>query len=157
MKEVRPGDVVLSYCDTYIKAAGMSACGGYGSEADPVGNESSCQHKTGAETLFDIANFTILNLMVKPGTTVTWTNRDGAPHTTTSGAAGAVDGTWDSDRLSTGDAFSFTFEFERTFPYFCAVHPSSMSGVITVTQSADSYGLIESSGSAPGADTGLDY
>src|SRR5690242_8292871 len=43
-------------------------------------------------------------LMVKPGTTVTWINRDEDPHTVT-----ATDKSFHSAALDTKDKFSFTF------------------------------------------------
>lgn len=65
-------------------------------------------------------------LEVKVGTTITWTNNDGAPHTVT-----ADDGSFDSGRLNPGGTFSFTFAQAGTFAYHCNIHPS-MVGTITV-------------------------
>lgn len=62
------------------------------------------------------------------GTTVTWTNFDGATHTAT-----AVDGTFDSGEIPAGEEFSFTFEEPGTYNYFCAIHPE-MVGTIVVTE-----------------------
>ena len=79
----------------------------------------------------DIVDFTLPQLTVQPGTTVTWTNRDGATHTATSGVPGSLDGVWDSSALSSGDSFSFTFEQPGEFSYFCRIHPF-MTGTVTV-------------------------
>ncbi len=62
------------------------------------------------------------------GTTVTWTNFDGATHTAT-----ADDGTFDSGDIPAGEEFSFTFEEPGTFSYFCEIHPD-MTGTVTVTE-----------------------
>jgi plastocyanin len=79
----------------------------------------------------DIVDFTLPDLTVQPGTTVTWTNQDGVPHTSTSGVPGSPDGLWDSSPLSSGDSFSFTFEQPGEFQYFCQIH-TSMRGTVTV-------------------------
>lgn len=65
---------------------------------------------------------------VTVGSTVTWTNFDGATHTAT-----ADDGTFDSGDIEAGEEFSFTFEEPGTFSYFCEIHPD-MIGTITVTE-----------------------
>ena len=65
-------------------------------------------------------------ITVKPGTTVTWTNEDDAPHTIASSAK-----LFKSKALDTGDKFSFTFTTPGTFAYFCSLHPQ-MTGTVTV-------------------------
>jgi plastocyanin len=70
------------------------------------------------------------NIVVPPGTTVTWVNADRAPHTVT-----ATDpaGAFDSGTLQPGQSFSFTFtQPGTTYAYYCAIHPS-MTGTVTVT------------------------
>jgi plastocyanin len=70
------------------------------------------------------------NIVVAPGTTVTWVNADRAPHTVT-----ATDpaGAFDSGTLRPGQSFSFTFtQPGTTYAYYCAIHPS-MRGTVTVT------------------------
>lgn len=62
---------------------------------------------------------------VSPGTTVTWTNLDGPPHTVTTRETG-----YDSERLSTGDTFSYTFELSGTYEYYCTIHPSMTATII---------------------------
>jgi plastocyanin len=76
-------------------------------------------------------------LSISAGTAVTWTQRDTAPHTVTSGAPGAADAgaIFDSPRLSQGETFSFTFSTTGSYPYFCRVHPR-MLGVVEVTGAA---------------------
>ncbi|GEM_PF-1142515 len=79
-----------------------------------------------------IQNFTLENLAIRVGTTVTWTNRDNDPHTTTS-VTSTPTRVWDSPFLQTNQSFSFTFAQAGTFPYFCQVHPD-MRATVTVTQ-----------------------
>ncbi len=73
---------------------------------------------------------------VDAGTVVTWTNDGAVVHTTTSGTGGPTpvpDGIWDSGILNPGQSFSRTFDSAGTFTYYCAVHPTLMSGTVTVT------------------------
>jgi plastocyanin len=69
---------------------------------------------------------------VKVGAKVTWTNQDGAPHTTTSGTPGAKDGKWEGQLGGSGGSFSFTFAQAGTFAYFCGIHGASMTGTVVV-------------------------
>lgn len=66
------------------------------------------------------------DLTVRPGTKVTWTNRDAAPHDAT-----ADDKGWKTDILANGDIGSVTFDTPGTYPYHCSIHPY-MKGTITV-------------------------
>lgn len=68
------------------------------------------------------------SVTVSVGTTVTWTNRDGAAHTVTSDG-----GLFGSDLLATGKSFSFTFTKEGIYRYSCGPHPS-MQGTVVVSQ-----------------------
>lgn len=75
-----------------------------------------------------IGNFTFgpQILTVPAGATVTWTNGDDIPHTVV-----AVDKTFRTKVLDTGDSFSFTFARPGTYGYFCSIHPH-MTGKIVV-------------------------
>ena len=83
-----------------------------------------------AVTIADFA-FAPGDITVSAGTTVTWVNEDGAPHTVT-----ADDGSFNSGNLNTGDEFSFTFDEPGTYAYYCEYHGgpegSGMSAVVTV-------------------------
>jgi amicyanin len=82
-----------------------------------------------AQAQVRIANFTFQQpvLSVKAGTTVTWTNDDDIPHTVV-----AVDKSFKSKVLDTGDRFSFTFAKPGQFAYFCSLHPH-MTGKVIVS------------------------
>jgi len=73
-----------------------------------------------------IINFTFdpVTLSIKKGTTVTWTNNDLVSHQIKSDS-------FNSDVLTKGKTFSFTFNDIGTYNYSCAIHPS-MSGQIIV-------------------------
>lgn len=64
---------------------------------------------------------------VAVGGTITWTNQDGVPHTTTAEQREAMQ----SGAISPGTSFSQTFETAGEFPYFCEFHPN-MQGTIVV-------------------------
>ena len=75
----------------------------------------------------EIKSFILPNLTMKKGTTVTWTNKESAPHTST-----GIGQRWESGSLGTNQSFSFTFNEVGAFGYFCQFH-ANMSGTVTVT------------------------
>lgn len=103
----------------------------------------------------DIISFTLEPLAIDVGDTVTWTNRDGVSHTTTSGQDGVFDGSgWDSDFLSLDQSFSHTFDAPGTFPYTCRVHPS-MNATVTVVAAAAVLESIAVTPATPSVAVGL--
>jgi plastocyanin len=85
--------------------------------------------------LSPIIDFTLENLTIEVGETITWENQDTARHTSTSGVSPDTDGIWDSSAFNRGEQFSFTFEEPGEFPYWCTIHPF-MTATITVTGGA---------------------
>ncbi len=74
---------------------------------------------------------------VDVGEQVTWSNDDTAAHTVTSGsAADGSDGIFDSSLFMAGTTFSYTFQKEGNFNYFCMVHPW-MQGIVMVETASD--------------------
>jgi amicyanin len=69
-------------------------------------------------------------LTIKTGRTVTWTNKDAIPHTSTSTATPKV---WDSGNLNQDQSFSHTFDTAGTFDYICVYHPY-MKGTVVVEE-----------------------
>ena len=66
------------------------------------------------------------------GDTVTWINNDDAIHVVVSGNLnGGSDGFFDSGFLKINETFSFTFDKEGNYEYFCTLHPW-MNGFVTV-------------------------
>ena len=65
-------------------------------------------------------------LMVRPGATVIWVNKDDEIHTVTS-----ADGKFSSPALDTDESFSFHFDAPGTYLYHCAIH-ARMTGTIVV-------------------------
>jgi plastocyanin len=70
--------------------------------------------------------FDPVELTVSPGTSVTWTNLDAAPHTATDKSKN-----WDTGELRKNDSQRITFEEEGSFEYFCRFHPN-MKAKVTV-------------------------
>jgi len=69
---------------------------------------------------------------VTVGTTILWENVDSTMHTATSGNPDSgADGVFDSDILSTGDTFEFTFTDAGNYEYYCILHPW-MVGTVNV-------------------------
>lgn len=66
------------------------------------------------------------SLTVPAGTTVTWQNLDGEPHTAVS-----IDGQFRSPALDEKDKFSFKFDKPGTYKFLCSIHPQ-MRGMIVV-------------------------
>ncbi len=72
--------------------------------------------------------FSPSSLTVKKGTKVTWKNNDSIAHTVTGDNGGP-----NSNTLSAGDSYSFTFNTVGSFPYHCNFHPS-LTGTVKVTE-----------------------
>lgn len=110
-----------------ILAVGVAACGGDDDAAAP--DQSPGGDAGAAADKIDIEDFAFKpkKTSVPVGTAVTWTQKDGSPHTTT-----AKDKSFDSGELSgAGKTFSHTFTTAGTFDYLCTIH-QSMTGTVTV-------------------------
>src|SRR5579862_3704188 len=70
-------------------------------------------------------DFSPMTLTVKAGSSVTWKNLDGEPHTVTS-----VDGLFRSGALDQNDSFTFKFDKPGTYKYLCSIHPRMMAAII---------------------------
>lgn len=78
------------------------------------------------QVIIENFSFAPATLTVKPGTKVTWINRDDVPHTVDENEKRFKSGAMDSD-----DQYSYTFNSSGTFNYFCGLHPK-MTGQIIV-------------------------
>lgn len=67
----------------------------------------------------DIASFefSVAELNVEVGDTITWTNKDGAPHTAT-----ALDGSWTTQTLKKGESETITVIAGMGLEYRCNIH-----------------------------------
>ena len=71
-------------------------------------------------------DFSPMDVTVTPGSTVTWKNMDGEPHTVVS-----ADGLFRSPALDQGDTYQFKFDKPGVYKYICSIHPK-MRATITV-------------------------
>lgn len=79
-----------------------------------------------ADITVPIKNFDFtMEVTVTPGSTVTWKNLDGEPHTVVS-----IDGVFRSPALDQNDTFSFRFDKPGTYKYLCSIHPKMRAVVI---------------------------
>jgi plastocyanin len=109
----------------------MAACGGNSSPAaspspmpSPTPTGSNVSIPVGARTLGSAA-YVPNPVTITVGSTVTWTNNDTIPHTSTSD-----NGVFDSGNMAAGAKFSFTFDTRGTFPYHCTFHPGMVASVV---------------------------
>ncbi len=59
------------------------------------------------------------HLSVQPGDTIIWTNRDVVAHKAT-----AIDESWDTGALKTGESNNVVVTGDFTLRYFCPFHPT---------------------------------
>ena len=114
------GAVIISGCSLYGNAPSAS-----NDSSIPVPTPTT-QNPAVVGNAINIQNFAFspATLTIKKGEAVTWTNNDSAPHQIKSA-------TVNSELMSKGQTFSFTFNDTGTFDYICAPHPS-MKGKIIV-------------------------
>ena len=68
-------------------------------------------------------------LTVHVGDTITWTNRDQAPHDVTTTTAPVA---LHSPTLATGQSWTYTFTQPGTYGYICSIHPDMRAQVIVL-------------------------
>ena len=92
------------------------------------GSVSSASLADAEEAIVKIENFTFnpAELVIKPGTTVTWQNADDIPHSVVDAA-----GKFKSKPLDTQDKFTMTFADAGEISYYCGFH-AHMQGKIVV-------------------------
>lgn len=121
---------VISPAGERVKTPSAPATDGYdyGRGAATEAPASITPSVSASDQAIAIANFSFgpKELEIKVGTTVTWTNQDGASHTVS-----ADNGVFDSGSLSHNETFSYTFSEVGTFTYHCGIHPS-MTATVTV-------------------------
>lgn len=80
-----------------------------------------------ADTAITIQGFAFgpATITIPVGTTVTWTNKDTAPHNVTSAT-----GAFASKDMTTGQTFSFTFNQAGSFTYGCTIHPRMVATIV---------------------------
>ena len=109
----------------------FAACGSDGgSEAADGKAARRDEAEVAGGTPVSIANFVFepQEIQVPPGTKVTWTNKDSAPHDVQDLSALKIP---ISPELLEGYSFSITYRNPGSYPYNCSLHPF-MTGTVKV-------------------------
>lgn len=103
----------------------------YGGESDGATAQQAGPAK--AVDQIDIKDFLYdpAAVTVPVGSTVTFTNRDSAPHTSTSGTSPSPDGMFDTGILKKNGSKAVKVTKAGTFDYYCELHPF-MKATVTV-------------------------
>jgi plastocyanin len=110
-----------------VAALLAGACGGGGNDAY---GERSAIKVSGMSVTVELKDiqFRPQGIRVKPGTTVTWVNKDPVIHNVRQ-----VESVFLSpDEVQPGHTFSYTFDKPGTYRYQCTFHHPSMNGVVIV-------------------------
>lgn len=121
-----------------VLSVSLAACGGSGEGDAASGGDGGEISATTVE--MRLIQYQPRSIEVAVGEEVTWTQSDAGFHTVTSGeviqGGGGVttepDDRFDSGELSTDETFKFTFSEPGTYPYFCEIHPATMTGEVRV-------------------------
>lgn len=97
-------------------------------EKRPATTTQPTQNSGGTKVTMEGFQFSPKELTVKVGDTVTWENKDSAPHN----AAATAGATFKSKDFGQGETFSWTAKKAGTISYECTLHPG-MEAKITVT------------------------
>lgn len=126
-----------------IAPLAFAACGSSGSSDPEPAPKNDAPAPSAAPDSVDIKliAYRPAKVSVTAGTTVTWNQMDAGFHTVTSGtvSSGAAnvttqpDDKFGSGEIAKGEKFSQAFADPGTYPYFCEIHPATMTGEVTVT------------------------
>jgi len=97
-----------------------------GAAACTVAAPEAAHAQAGSVTI-PIKNFAYMpmTVTVAAGSTVTWKNLDGEPHTVTS-----TDGLFRSGALDQDESFSFKFTKPGVYKYICSIHPKMRAEIV---------------------------
>ncbi len=109
-----------------VAGLALAGCGGGGDGTDRATPGSNAAGDAKAVTIQDYL-YEPARVVVPKGTTVTFANRDAAPHTATSKDSGA----FDSGTIKQGETGEVTLNKSGTFAYYCLFHPF-MEGTVIV-------------------------
>lgn len=112
----------------FIAMTALSACSRDEDEAPAAGNNNNNGGGSGPgtnEVWMQGSSFTPATITVTVGTKVTWTNKDGVPHTVTSSS-----GLFNSGNMNNAATYSYTFTAAGTYPYYCGLHANMTGSVI---------------------------
>jgi plastocyanin len=132
--------LALAACGGADEASSAKAAAGASPSADATSTHAGHSAAGDAAVQMRLIQFGPKQLEVAAGKEVTWTQKDAGFHTVTSGTVeqgggsvtGKPDGKFRSERLATDETFKFTFTEPGTYPYFCEIHPATMTGEVRV-------------------------
>jgi len=112
-----------------LSGMAVAACGGSESGTDAYG-ESNAISISGDSVTIEMRDirFDPRGIKVKPGTTVTWVNKDEVVHNVRQIQSEFLS----QDEMEPEDSFTFTFDRSGTYRYQCTFHHPSMNGVVIV-------------------------
>ncbi len=129
----RPVLPALTGC-LVLLALPVSGCGGDDGGESAAGGGASAAPAAKEAVTVDIASFKFMPgaIKVKAGGTVTFVNRDKAPHTAQT-ELNPKTAKFDTDRLEKGDKKAVKLKDAGRFEYFCAYH-RFMEGTVEVVE-----------------------
>ena len=105
-------------------------CGGE-SGSDAYGERNPVELSGAAVTVeMNALQFEPKGIKVKPGTTVTWVNKEPSIHNVRQVQSVFLS----QDVMKEGDTFTYTFDEPGTYRYQCTYHHPSMNGVVIVEE-----------------------
>jgi len=121
-----------------LVAAALAGCGGLKKGGfTPVGAEEATKSPSEVQTNPRIAmkgnSFSPATVRARPGSTVTWVNRDRVAHNVTQGDE--LYNRFTSGEVEPGKTFRKTFNKEQRVGYRCTIHPN-MQGTLFVKKEA---------------------
>jgi plastocyanin len=160
--------VVARHVCSFLMVVSWAGCGGSGASmttSTPSASTVTVTVGSGERTAFSPPTVSI-----NPGDTVMWQWADG-PHTVTSGAPGAVDGRFCSlaagapsptscnstSYAQSSGTYSFMFDTAGSYPYFCEIHGSMMTGTVVVGGGGGAAGGGGTAGGGGGTGGGNGY
>jgi plastocyanin len=117
--------VVTVGCGAFAVTAAVTSDDDGGS---PASSQPSAPVDAEQVVIRDFA-FNPPDLSVAVGSSVTWTNEDGATHTVLDPTNAVIA----SPNLDQGSTYTATFDEPGTYDYICSIH-TSMTGSVTVTE-----------------------
>jgi len=83
-------------------------------------------------------------ILVSPGDTIVWINRDIVPHTAT-----AKDGRWGSEDLEEGESWEMVVKQRGIRSYFCEFHPNMRGVMETRKPFSETFSWTKERGDTP--------
>lgn len=126
---------LASFTSILVLAIVGIGCGGSGSSGDSGDSGGSKTPKKAGSSKADVSvsmkdiQFKPMNVTVKRGQTIRWSNNDSVTHNVTKdGGPGAG---FKSDNVNPGGTFQTTLDAPGKISYLCTIHPNQ-TGTITV-------------------------